>query len=142
MKNFILLLSLVLLSFTFTSCSSESINDVKIKVAKQAQVIVEKELVKAYVGVEIEGYNCSSEASEIGVKVYDKVASFLQVKESARTKSLVGSALLIPVCKLVGEKYLPELIIGSSGGSYKCLKYIGAEGVKKISTELCSRIEI
>lgn len=140
MKSILILAVMLLGVMSLTSCSSGTVNELKIKAAVEVQEAVEKELTKSYEDVEIPGYVCSDEVGIIGDKVYKEVAKLLKIREAS--SSLSGSSILAPVCEFVGQQILPKLIIGSSGSDYKCLKYIGAEGVKKISSQLCSYISI
>jgi len=140
MRNLFLLAVMVIMSFTMTSCSETQVDTFKVKVAVQAEKVVESSLSKAYADVNIPGYSCADEVVVIGDKVYEKVAGLLNIKDKEE-KGLNG-AILYPVCKFLGEQFLPDLIISSSGSDYKCLKYIGADGVKKLSGELCEYISV
>ena len=140
MKNLILVIALLLGVMGLTSCTSQPVNDAKIKTVDAAQKFVERTLTKAYDGIVIDGYSCETEVVEIGNNVHNELNKFLKVK--AVTSQMVGSSLLIPICEVVGKKYLPEIINGSANGSYRCLKYLGADGVKKLSDKLCGLIKL
>ena len=136
MKTIILLVCLCLGAMSFTAC-----NGIKVKAAEKAQKVVEKQLTEAYAGIEMDGYSCAAEVELIGEKTYEKVASFLKVKEEMEGASaFTASGLLQPVCVFVGQQILPNLLRSASGDKYKCLGYIGAEGLKKISFKLCNYI--
>lgn len=133
-------LLLVVMLLGLVSCGSTTVKDAKVKLVDSLEKVTKSELTKAYAGVVIEGYSCEQEVIEIGNNVRNEVSKFLKIQEM--TSTLVGDALIIPVCKLVGEKYLPKLILGTPENKYRCLRFIGADGVKKIAGGLCSLIII
>jgi len=131
MRNLILIVSLLA---GLTAC-----NEAKISAAVKVEEAVEKVLTTAFTGVVIEDHSCKSEVELIGDKVYTSVAKLLKIKEEAPVQGLLGG-LAEPVCVFVGQKVLPDLIKGSVGSKYMCLKYIGAEGIKKVAFQLCSSL--
>lgn len=130
MKNlFVLALTLCV----FVSCTSTTGNQVKIKAAEAIQKGVESALTKVYAEVDIENYSCSDEVKLIGKNVYNEVAKALRVQEISN--SAVNLSVLKPICELVLNSVLPKLI--NSGADYRCLKYVGSEGMKKVSSKVC-----
>lgn len=140
------LVTLMLLAFTFafTGCSSfkDKFNDVKLDIAKEGKEFVTKELKSEYADVVVEGVNCDSEAEAIGIKVEEKLISFLKAeqKDAAIKNKSLTSAVLPAVCSFVAGSIVPELISGIKT-EYVCLKEVGADKMIEIGKDLCDQIK-
>jgi len=139
MRSLILIGTLLLAMISFTACDKEK---VKVKAAVKVEEAVEKELTEAYEGVVIEGYSCAEEVEVIGDKVYEKVAELLKIEKerSSMVQSFAASDLKSTICLFVGQKVLPDLVLGGPGDEYRCLRYVGSEGIKKVTFKLCGSL--
>ncbi len=143
MKNVLLLIALVVMSMSFTSCSSEVVVDAKVKVAEKVKEVVEKELNKAFEGISVEGVDCSLEVKESGDYIYDKVSDFLKVPSegNAIVKSISSLGIMQKACVYVVDKGLLYMI-DKSGDSNRCLKELGRVKVVELADKACARLEI
>ena len=139
-------LMMAFLALSLVSCSSskfkEKFNDVKLEVAKEGKEFVTKELKSEYASVEVEGANCESEAEKIGLKVEEKLISFLKAeqKEAALMNKSLSYTVLPTVCSFVVDKVVPELL-EEVKTEYVCLRQVGSDKLVKIGKDLCEQIK-
>lgn len=137
-------LMLVVMSFFLVSCSNlkDKFNDVKLDVAKEGKVFVTKELKSAYSSIQVEGANCESEAEAIGIKVEEKLLTFLKYeqKQAALVDKSLTAKVLPAVCNFVISSIVPE-VIDSIKTEYVCLREVGGDKMVEIGKDLCDQIK-
>jgi len=127
------------------SCSSEKVNDFKIKAAEKAGEAVEKELSKEYTSISVIGVDCQAEAREIGVKVKVEVLELLKAKEQLASSKMIdksfGGGVVPVICSFVIENVLPA-VLNDSESEYACLRSLSSEKLVVLSKRLCEAIKI
>jgi len=135
---------LFVMSFFLMSCSNlkDKFNDVKLDVAKEGKVFVTKELKDAYSSIQVEGANCESEAEAIGIKVEEKLLTFLKYeqKQAAMVDKSLTAKVLPAVCNFVISSIVPE-VIDSIKTEYVCLREVGGDKMVEIGKDLCDQIK-
>lgn len=138
------LLTIAMLSLSLVSCSNlkDKFNDVKLDVAKEGKDFVTKELKSSFVDVHVDGANCESEAEAIGLKVEEKLISFLKAeqKSAAMVDKSLSATILPVVCNFVVSNIVPEIVDGIET-KYVCLKEVGADKMIGIGKDLCDLIK-
>jgi len=135
-------------SFALASCSSfkDKFNDVKLDIAKEGKEYTTKELKSEFAKVQdreaLQGVSCESEAEKIGLRVEEKLISFLKAeqKEAAMINKSLSSAVLPAVCTFTVNVVMPQLIKGADT-EYVCLREVGSDKLIEIGKDLCDRIK-
>lgn len=142
MKAIILLLSLAIMSMSFTSCSSSDVNDAKVSVAEKIKETVQKELSQAFDKnqIVVDGVDCTAESIKHSEYIYGKVSDFLRVKSEAKALTS-SSGILDTACKFLVDKGF-DYLIEQSGDSSMCLKKLGKLGVMNVTGEVCRKIKL
>lgn len=151
MKNVLLIITLMAMSMSFTSCSSSVVVDAKVKVAEKIGSTVEKELVKVFVKEGLEG--CEAEAAKHGDYMYAKVAKLLKIEVPSMepvaitmdgapvAKSLTKTSLAQKACMFAMDKGLPYLF-EKVDTSNVCLKKLGMVKAVDMGREVCRKIKL
>lgn len=140
------ILAIALMSLALVSCSSlkDDFQDTKVKVAKTAKDFVTKELKEGFVSenIVVDGFNCESEAEEIGINVENELLKFL--KAEAKVAAMVDQSLTAEVlpaaCKFVNEMVVPSLI-SQIPTKYVCTRKLGSVKLVEIGKDLCDEIK-
>lgn len=139
MKPWIILAALLL----FVSCSKEEvkeeINEIKIKIAKEAGSALQGGLVKVYTEAQLAPeLNCEAEAVYYGEKLQGELEKFFNAKSTAQ-KSVLSASVAGTICELAVDKVLP-LVLNETDVVKPCLKTVGIVKAQEIGKELCQKI--